>query len=82
MNPVGARVRRVITVLPGVAFPPAIGDRVGYVEVSAPNLQLGRVPLVVSALPGPPAPEPGPWWRRGGSAVLQGVSSVLSSLFG
>ena len=80
--PVGARVRRVITVLPGVAFPPAIGDRVGYVEVSAPNLQLGRVPLVVSALPGPPPPEPGPWWRRGGSAVLQGVSSVLSSLFG
>jgi hypothetical protein len=52
------------------------------VEVSAPNLQLGRVPLVVSALPGPLPAEPGPWWRRAGSAVAQGVSSVVSSLFG
>jgi serine-type D-Ala-D-Ala carboxypeptidase (penicillin-binding protein 5/6) len=80
--PVGARVRRVVTTLPDVAFPPAMGDRVGYVKVSAPNLPLGRVPLVVSALPDPPPAEPGPWWRRAASAVVQSVSGVLSSLFG
>jgi D-alanyl-D-alanine carboxypeptidase (penicillin-binding protein 5/6) len=82
LAPVGAGIRRVISVLPGVTFPPAMGERIGSVEVSAPNLRLGRVPLVVSALPGPPPPQPGPWWRRAGSAVVQGVSSVLSSLFG
>jgi len=80
--PIGARIRRVVTVLRDVTFPPAMGERVGFVEVSAPNLQLGRVPLVVSALPGPPPAQSGPWWRRAGSAVVQGVSSVLSSLFG
>jgi serine-type D-Ala-D-Ala carboxypeptidase (penicillin-binding protein 5/6) len=82
LAPVGARIRRVVTVLPDVAFPPGMGERVGYLKVLAPNLQLGRVPLVVSALPGPPPAEPGPWWRRAGSAVVQGVSSVLTSLFG
>jgi D-alanyl-D-alanine carboxypeptidase (penicillin-binding protein 5/6) len=82
LAPVGARIRRVVTVLPGVAFPPEMGKRVGYLKVLAPSLQLGRVPLVVSALPGPPPAEPGPWWRRAGSAVVQGVSSVLTSLFG
>jgi D-alanyl-D-alanine carboxypeptidase (penicillin-binding protein 5/6) len=80
--PVGARIQRVVTMLPDVAFPPAMAERVGYVRVSAPNLPLGRVPLVVSALPSPPPAEPGPWWRRAASAVVQSVSSVLSSLFG
>jgi hypothetical protein len=72
----------VVTMFPDVAFPPAMGERVGYVKVSAPDLPLGRVPLVVSALPGPPPAEPGPWWRRATSAVVQSVSSVLSSFFG
>lgn len=80
--PVGARIQLVVTVRPDVAFPPAMGEPVGYLKVSAPNLRLGRVPLLVSALPSPPPAEPGPWWRRAGSAVVQGVSSVLSSLFG
>ena len=80
--PVDAGIQRVVTVLPDVAFPPAIGERVGYLKVSAANLPLGRVPLVVSALPSPPPAEPGPWWRRAGAAVVHGVSSVLTSLFG
>lgn len=80
--PVGARIQRVVTVLPDAAFPPATGERVGFLKVSAPKVLLGRVPLVVYALPGPPPAGPGPWWRRAGSAVFRGVSSALTSLFG
>lgn len=79
---VDAAVRRRVTVRPGVTFPPEAGETVGFVTVSTPDMRMGRVPLVVADVPGPPPAEPGPWWRRAGSAVLEAVSSVLSALLG
>jgi len=79
---VDAVVRRRVTVRPGVTFPPEAGETVGFVTVSTPDMRMGRVPLVVADVPGPPPAEPGPWWRRAGSAVLEAVSSVLSALLG
>lgn len=79
---VDAVVRRRVTLRPGVTFPPEAGETVGFVTVSTPDMSMGRVPLVVADVPGPPPAEPGPWWRRAGSAVLEAVSSVLSALLG
>lgn len=79
---VDAPVRRRVTVRPGVTFPPGAGETVGFVSVSTPDMRMGRVPLVVAEVPAPPPAEPGPWWRRAGSAVLEAVSGVLSALLG
>ena len=59
---VDAVVRRRVTVRPGVTFPPEAGETVGFVTVSTPDMRMGRVPLVVADVPGPPPAEPGPWW--------------------
>ncbi|MEW6059963.1 MAG: D-alanyl-D-alanine carboxypeptidase family protein [Actinomycetota bacterium] len=80
--PAGAEPRRRIAAMQGVAFPPAIGEKVGVLSVWTDGKRLGRVPLVVKSVPGPPAPEAGPWWRRTGSAVVHAVESVLGALFG
>ena len=81
--PVNAEVTRRIVLDPGAAFPPLPGDTVGTVVVSVPDLRIGSVPLRVLQVPPPPAPqERGPWWRRAGSAVLDGVGAVLDALFG
>ncbi len=79
--PVEASVQRTIVARPGVSFPPAVGERVGRLSVAVPGLELGSVPLVVSSVPGPPAPHAGPWWRRAGASVVHAVASALSALF-
>lgn len=81
--PVNAEVTRRIVLDAGAAFPPLPGETVGTVVVSVSDLRIGRVPLRVLQVPPPPAPqERGPWWRRAGSAVLDGVGAVLDALFG
>ncbi|MBI2238526.1 MAG: D-alanyl-D-alanine carboxypeptidase [Actinobacteria bacterium] len=73
---------RAVSVDEGVAFPPAVGERVGEVRVSVPGFHLGRVPLVVSLVPPPPPPPPGPWWLRAMSAVTHAVGGILDALLG
>jgi serine-type D-Ala-D-Ala carboxypeptidase (penicillin-binding protein 5/6) len=80
--PVGGSVHRAVTVEPGTTFPPGVGEMVGFVTVSTPGLPLGRVPLVVASVSRPPPPQPGPWWRRAGSAVVHAVMDVLTASFG
>jgi D-alanyl-D-alanine carboxypeptidase (penicillin-binding protein 5/6) len=81
--PVDAEVRREIRVNPGVTFPPARGETVGILTLSAQGLQVGRVALVVVSVPSPPPPvEPGPWWRRAVSSVVRAVGGLLDTLLG
>jgi D-alanyl-D-alanine carboxypeptidase (penicillin-binding protein 5/6) len=79
--PTEGNVRRTVLARPGVSFPPAVGEPVGRIALTAPGLELGSVPVVVSRVPGPPSPQAGPWWRRAGAAVVHAVASALSALF-
>jgi D-alanyl-D-alanine carboxypeptidase (penicillin-binding protein 5/6) len=81
--PADRRVRSTVIVSPDVTFPPAIGESVGVVELTVGRLQIDRVPLLVSAVPGPSPPdEPGPWWRRAFSSVTGAIGGLLDALFG
>jgi D-alanyl-D-alanine carboxypeptidase (penicillin-binding protein 5/6) len=79
--PVDAEVRRRLVVRPGAAFPPPVGESVGGLVVTTSDARVGRVPLIVTSVPGPPPPDPGPWWRRAGATVVHAVSVVVRSLF-
>jgi D-alanyl-D-alanine carboxypeptidase (penicillin-binding protein 5/6) len=78
--PAGARVTRTIVVRRHVAFPPPRGERIGTVRLSARGVELPSVPLVVTAVPSPPPPDPGPWWVRAGAAVARAVRTVLQAV--
>jgi len=80
--PIDAAVRRRTVVDESTTFPPLPGEDVGAVVVSVPGLRIGEVPLEVLDVPPPPTPDPGPWWRRAASAVLEGAGAVLDALFG
>ena len=81
--PADRRVRSTILVSHGITFPPALGEQVGAVELRVGRLQIRRVPLLVTAVPGPSPPqEPGPWWRRAFSSVTRAVGGLLDALLG
>jgi len=75
LDDVSGRLRLV----PGVAFPPAPGDRVGIYAMSVPGLRIGAVPAVVQHVP-PPAGERGPWWVRVGLEVGRAVAGAVGGL--
>ena len=75
------RVKRTIRVGPGIAFPPAPGDRVATLIVTVPGLRLGAVPLVVASVPAP-APVAGPWWVRGLGALGRAAGDAVSAVVG
>jgi hypothetical protein len=76
-------VRSTILVSHGITFPPALGEQVGAVELRVGRLQIRRVPLLVTGVPGPSPPhEPGPWWRRAFSSVTGAVGGLLDALLG
>ena len=81
--PVGAHVRREISVHPRTAFPPPRGAEIGTVTLSIPGRTVGEVPLVVVDVPPPePLADDDPWWGRAFGAVVDAGSGLLDALFG
>ena len=80
--PTAATVTRTVELDPHVAFPPARGEQIGVVRVSASGRAVGEVPLVVVGVPAPPPAEPGSWWARAAGALVEAGGGVLDALFG
>jgi serine-type D-Ala-D-Ala carboxypeptidase (penicillin-binding protein 5/6) len=80
--PAGATVSRTVDLESHVAFPPARGEEIGIVRVSAGGRVVGEVPLVVAGVAAPPPPEPGSWWARAAGALVDAGGGVLDALFG
>jgi D-alanyl-D-alanine carboxypeptidase (penicillin-binding protein 5/6) len=80
--PSAATVSRTVELEPHVAFPPARGEEIGIVRVSARGRTVGEAPLVVVGVPGPPPPESGSWWSRAAGALVDATGGVLDALFG
>ena len=76
-----AEVQNRSVIDPRAAFPPAPGERIGLLVVHAGPEVLGRVPLIVPAVPPAPATS-GPWWLRAagavGGAVVDGVRALAA----
>jgi D-alanyl-D-alanine carboxypeptidase (penicillin-binding protein 5/6) len=80
--PSAATASRTVELEPHVAFPPARGEEIGIVRVSAGGRIVGEVPLVVLGVPAPPPLEAGPWWARAAGALVDAGGGVLDALFG
>ncbi len=80
--PADDEIARRLDLRPGVRFPPPPRSAVGTLTVSVPEMQVGRVPAIVVAVPPPPAPTgPGPWWRRAAGALFGAVGRIVGDLF-
>ncbi|MGA9160720.1 MAG: D-alanyl-D-alanine carboxypeptidase family protein [Actinomycetota bacterium] len=82
LAPIDATVSTEVALEDRVAYPPARGEEIGVVLVSAGGRVLGQVPLVVTGVPAPPPPEPGAWWTRAAGALVDAGGAVLDALFG
>jgi len=80
--PAAATVSRTVELEPHVAFPPARGEEIGTVRVTAGGGVVGEVPLVVAGVAAPPPPEPGSWWARAAGALVDAGGGILDALFG
>jgi D-alanyl-D-alanine carboxypeptidase (penicillin-binding protein 5/6) len=80
--PAGAptSTRSSVALDPGAPFPPAVGDPVATVKVTAGGDPIGTVPLVATARPRPPPPPAGGWLGRSLGAVRDAVSDALGAL--
>jgi len=67
---------------PRVGYPPVPGERVAGLVVRIPGLTVGRVPLIVSSVPGPPPIEDLPWWGRVASTVGRAIERTLEAIAG
>ena len=77
-----ATVSRTVELESHVAFPPARGEEIGIVRLSAGGKIVGEVPLVVVGVPAPSPPEPGSWWARAAGALVDAGGGILDALFG
>ena len=80
--PAGRPVRRTVVLDDHVAYPPALGSRIGVLRLSAGGRVLGEVPARVADVPPPPPPGSGPWWARALGAVVDAGAAVLNAVVG
>lgn len=73
---------RSVRPYPGSAFPPALGEPVADLVVSAGARELGRVPLVAVDVPPPPEPEGVAWWSRAARSFAAAAANAAVALFG
>ena len=80
---VRAEISRTLVLEDRVAFPPARGEQIGTVRVTAGERLVGEVPLLVAGLPPPPPPvKGGSWWSRAFGAVLEAGGGIADALLG
>jgi serine-type D-Ala-D-Ala carboxypeptidase (penicillin-binding protein 5/6) len=77
----GGDLRTTVVIDPRAAYPPEVGEPVASIVVRADGAVLGRVPLVVPAVPPAPASS-GPWWVRAAGAVGGAVGDAIRALAG
>lgn len=75
------RIARSIVVRPDAAYPPPAGSVIGRIVLRGPAGPLGAVPVVVSDVPTPRAPE-APWWARAAGAFARALTAAIDGLFG
>ena len=75
-----AAVKRQVRLEPGAPFPPATGNVVATVDVTAGGKEIGSVPLVATSRPEPPPPSPGGWFGRTVGAIHAALSAGVSAL--
>jgi D-alanyl-D-alanine carboxypeptidase (penicillin-binding protein 5/6) len=68
-----------ILVDPRAAFPPTTDERVATLVLRSGKDVLGQVPLIVPAVPPPPAAE-GPWWVRTAGAVAGAFGDAVRAI--
>ncbi len=68
-----------LVVDPRAAFPPTVDERVATLVVREGTDTLGHVPLIVPAVPPPPATE-GPWWVRTAGAVAGAFGDAVRAI--
>jgi len=75
-----AAAKRQVRLDPAAPFPPATGDAIATVDVTAGGKEIGSVPLVATARPEPPPPPPGGWFGRTVGAIHAALSAGVSAL--
>jgi D-alanyl-D-alanine carboxypeptidase (penicillin-binding protein 5/6) len=71
------RVERRVVISSKAVFPPAPGERIGTLKVTAPGMSLGTSPLTVSSVPPPPPTGGDPWWLRAADAVGKALGDAI-----
>jgi D-alanyl-D-alanine carboxypeptidase (penicillin-binding protein 5/6) len=80
--PAGRPIQRTVVLDDHVAYPPALGSRIGVLRLSAGGPVLGEVAARVADVPPPPPPGSGPWWARALGAVVDAGAAVLNAVVG
>ena len=80
--PADRPIHRAVVLDDRVAYPPAVGARIGVLRISAAGSALAEVPAVVASVPPPPPTGSGPWWARAVGAVVDAGVAVVDAVVG